>query len=927
MIGRQSALERCEAAIARLGEGQGGLLLVTGEAGIGKTRLVEEVQASALRNGLAWLQGHTLSFGRSISYWPFLEILQQDAGIGTDDGEEERLAKLAARTGSLLEDQTPEVLPYLASMLGLPVPEELAERVSHLDSEAMGRQLYRASRLYFARLARERPVVVVFEDVHWLDGSSAALLEHLLPLTAEVPLLVCCVARPEVESAITRLQELARGEYAERSREIRLKPLSSAESTTLASQLINGTDLPATLRKAILAKAEGNPFFVEEIVQSLIDLGGLVRDEVSGGYRVTDQAVSIAIPDTLLGVIMARVDRLDDDLKQVLRLAAVIGRSFFYRLLAAITEAERELDASLAGLQARELVLEKAREPELEYIFKHALVQEATYASIVKRRRRELHRQVAASIESLFADRLEDFYSLLAYHYTKAEDWEKAQEYLFKAADQAGKLAADAEALDHYEQAMQAYSLAFGEKWDPLQRAAVEHKMGDALYRRGEHERAREHLFRALGLLGRPFPQTPGATRRAIVAQVLRQLGHRVFPFWRRSASGRSAGTVEERFWIYHSLTFMDAGADQSQLLLALLLALNDVESAALGWPTAAAFAGLGYACDFVPLRRVSRFYHRRALRLAEQAQEPFALATVCWLMGFHEYWATGDWAKARDYDRRAADGFQALGRFREWGTSMIEAVNVMVDEGRLAEALPLCERIVALAEEAGDPVVVGWGLCRVGNIRSIKGDHEQAEEALRRGTDLLLRALQPADAVSGFGWLAQCLLRRGRSEKALAILGEQRERIRRYGISGYFLRGCNTARATLSLLEAETRQRPERTVALREAKAAGRDLQRTARADICGAVPAARTRGSYEWLRGRHRKAEAWWRRSLSMADRLGARYEGALTELEIGRRLDDRSALERAKAAFETIGAEHDLAQTRELLRQAEIPDALVS
>ena len=331
----------------------------------------------------------------------------------------------------------------------------------------MGHQLYRASRLYFTRLAEERPLVVAFEDVHWLDASSAALLEHLLPLIDELPLLVCCVARPEPETALTQIEQLARTAYAERATEIALQPLSPAQSETLVRNLVDLDDLPAGLRDLILAKAEGNPFFVEEIVRSLIDLGGLVRDRSTNNYRVTERATTINLPDTLVGVIMARVDRLDEDLKQVLRLASVIGRSFFYRLLAAISEAERELDESLAGLQARELVLERARDPELEYVFKHALVQEATYESILKQRRRELHGKVARSIELLFADRLEDFSGLLAYHYTQAEDWEKAQEYLFKAGDQAGSIAADAEALEHYELAMAAYSQAFGDTWEP----------------------------------------------------------------------------------------------------------------------------------------------------------------------------------------------------------------------------------------------------------------------------------------------------------------------------------------------------------------------------------------------------------------------------------------------------------------------------
>ena len=916
MIGRHTELASCDAAITRLGEGEGGVLLITGEAGIGKTRLVDEVRQKARREGVAWLQGHTLSFGRSTSYWPFLEILQQDAGIGTDDGEAERLAKLAARITALFHDQTPEVLPYLASMLSLPVPEELAERVNYVDSEAMGRQVYRASRLYFARLAQERPLVVIFEDVHWLDGSSAALLEHLLPLTAEVPLLICCVARPEVDSAITRLQELARGEYAQRSREIRLRPLSSAESTTLASQLINGSDLPATLRKAILAKAEGNPFFVEEIVQSLIDLGGLVRVEASGGYRVTDQAVSIAIPDTLLGVIMARVDRLDDDLKQVLRLAAVIGRSFFYRLLVAITEAERELDASLAGLQARELVLEKAREPELEYIFKHALVQEATYESIVKRRRRELHRQVAASIESLFTDRLEDFYSLLAYHYTKAEDWEKAQEYLFKAADQAGTIAADAEALEHYEQALDAYALAFGEKWDPLERAAIERKMGEALFRRGEHERAREHLFRALALLGRPFPQTPGAKRRAIVVQVLRQLGHRLFPWLlRRHAPPELVRVVDEQVWVYYALVWMDAGADQERLLLALLLALNQAESVRMHWSSAASLTSMGYACGTIPLPRLARFYNRIGLARAEKVGMPFTLAMAQLMAGMHEYWATGDWGSAGHYLTHARGGFKTMGRMQDWGSATIELADLTMDQGELAGALGLAQGAVAFAQETGDRVVECWGRNRVGAVHSILGELTLAEQELREGIEGLL-ANQPADAVMASGWLAQCLLRQGRVDEARDALAERAGLISEFDVRGYFLRPVCVARAAASLTTAERARDAGREAALNEARAACRSLRQVAKADICGSVPALRFLGTYQWLRGRHGKAESLWKRSRAAADELGAAYEGALTNLEAGRLTGDVPALERAATTFEALGALLDLARTRDLL-----------
>ena len=157
---------------------------------------------------VSWLEGHTLSFGRTISYWPLLEIIQKDAKIESDDPEAERWAKLASRVGGLFGAERSEILPYLATLLSISLPEDLAQKVRHLDGEAMGRQVYRATRLYFARLAKERPTVVVFEDVHWLDGSSAALLAHLLPLTREVPLLFLFAARPETDSPLTGLREL-----------------------------------------------------------------------------------------------------------------------------------------------------------------------------------------------------------------------------------------------------------------------------------------------------------------------------------------------------------------------------------------------------------------------------------------------------------------------------------------------------------------------------------------------------------------------------------------------------------------------------------------------------------------------------------------------------------------------------------------------
>ena len=202
LVGRERELTSFLDRLAELREGRGAVVLVGGEAGLGKSRLVAEARARAEKDGISWLEGHALSFGRAISYWPLLEILQEDARIETDDPESERWAKLAARVGTLFGEERNEILPFLATLLNLALPEEFAHKTRYLDGEAMGRQVYRAVRLYFARLAERRPTVVVVEDMHWLDGSTALLLEHLLPLVNDVRILFCLVSRPETESGV-----------------------------------------------------------------------------------------------------------------------------------------------------------------------------------------------------------------------------------------------------------------------------------------------------------------------------------------------------------------------------------------------------------------------------------------------------------------------------------------------------------------------------------------------------------------------------------------------------------------------------------------------------------------------------------------------------------------------------------------------------
>ena len=314
LVGRNAEIAAIKAGVNRLLDGQGGILSVIGEAGLGKSRLMAEIHRHYAHENLLWLEGRTLSYGQKMSYWPFREILWHYAGITEDDDESEAWKKFETSITALFPAEGREILPYLASLIGLEVKGNVGENLKHLDGESMGKQIYLSSRRFFERLAQTRPLVLVFEDLHWADESTILLIEHLFALIARVPLLICGVSRPEVNVPALRLRESALKDHERRYTEIRLSPLSPTECTDLMNNLLSIEDLPSRVRQVILQKADGNPFFLEEIMRTLIDRGA-VRPE-NGRWRVTSQIETITIPDTIQGVIMARIDRLDEEVKQ-----------------------------------------------------------------------------------------------------------------------------------------------------------------------------------------------------------------------------------------------------------------------------------------------------------------------------------------------------------------------------------------------------------------------------------------------------------------------------------------------------------------------------------------------------------------------------------------------------------------------------------
>jgi predicted ATPase len=451
LVGREEEMARLGQALEDVRAGRGGIISLVAEAGVGKSRLIAELAGSAAAQEVAWREGRSLSTGQQLSFHPFADLCRSWAGITDDDDDEAARDKLHQAVHDLLGERTDEAYPFLATLMGLHLDEAQRERLERIEGQSL-EKLIRAAVTQLLRAGSQiAPVVVVLDDLHWADASSIELLESLLRLTEDHAILFLHPCRPGFASTSDRIREYAREHHAERHLEFELQPLDDRAARRMVKNLFREDDLPQATRALIEEKARGNPFYIEEVVRSLLDQGAVEYED--GRFVATERIHNVEIPGTVQEVVMARVDRLGLRRRQLLQLASVIGQSFHHDILEEVRGPGPELAEDLDELQALEFLVPWDRLQGEEYAFKHPLIQEVAYDGILRARREELHRGVAQATERRLPPETPGFDAMLAYHFSMGRDAERAETYLFRAGDEAARVAASSEALHFFQEA------------------------------------------------------------------------------------------------------------------------------------------------------------------------------------------------------------------------------------------------------------------------------------------------------------------------------------------------------------------------------------------------------------------------------------------------------------------------------------------
>jgi class 3 adenylate cyclase/predicted ATPase len=892
------------------------IFMIEGEPGIGKSRLLEDMVAQARHIGLPALSGNADAIEKSTPYYAWRNIFCQMFGLDFN----ETVAKRRETLISKLDDDLLERVSLLNELMQVDFPA--TELASNLEGHVLAENTRALLTTMLHRAMRQSPRLITLEDAHWMDSASWSLLIDISRLAIDTHLMLVITTRPLISPVASEAEQILRLPY---TRHMILEGLPAEETLMLVAHKLGVNDLPPSVNRLIIEKAEGHPFFSEELAYALRDAGILlIENGTSTIAPGINNLESLNLPETVQGVITSRIDRLPPVQQLTLKVASVIGRIFEYKTLNAVypLEAERTmLRSSLITLEKLDITPLETPDPQLSYIFKHSITRDVAYDLMLFAQRRQLHKSTAEWYEQTYASDLEPYYSLLAHHYTLAEESPKAIFYLEKAGDQALSRGAYMEAVKFFDEAVHISEHDHKSiNVSHIQRARWEYRLGEAYIGLGALDHSREHLEKSVELFGWPSPQQKFALLGSVFGQLAKQAWRLIRGTVPRPAKNPSqtldAARAHERLVeVYYF------AQDRLHLLNSALHSLNLSQKAQSAPEMARTYALVCSVLSILRAHHLADIYQGLALQTAARVNHLLSQARVFSRTGLHNI-GIGNFRRAIHLLDQAAEISERLRDYRQWGESAALRAWTSYLVGDFEDCRVRYERVFLMAKQVGNIQYRNWGqwgqahsLLRLNRLK--EAHHalayviQQLESQEYSGAQVLAYGMMALVCMHLKDWVH--MLEYG---KRIVLTEKRSARFSIADFEGY----ASVAEVFLTLWQNNTNTGilSQINYSMEECKmAAQRAVKSTERYAHIYKLAQPRThylRGWLTALEGKPQAAIHIWKNGLQIAQTLGMPYEEARLHEILSRHLaaedpESQTHHNTARQMFEDLNAQLDL------------------
>lgn len=788
MVGREAELELLAAALDDLCTHKRGKFVgLIGEAGLGKSRLTAEFKTVLETKAVSYLEGQSLTYRRSVSYWIFLDLLRNFLGVTPATSPNEVQEILQQKIQQLLGADAGEILPFLEYLLSLDSSQDfVSQRLEYLDAEQLQQQTFIAYRKFLIAAANENPLVLILEDLHWADEVSLNFLHFLVESLDDNPIFILAITRPGVDNGLIDTFELVQQRLPESSQLVHLQNLSGEQSDELLSGLLGIPEIPESIRDQILEKAAGIPFYIEEILRMLIDENILVDRDGQWKF-LSPENVVLEVPENLQDLILTRFDRLSLQQRNILQTASVIGRQFTADLIKQVMGygTVAKLNEILSLLVEKAFILPVVGSDN-EYLFRHVLTSDAVYRTLLRKDRNALHGLVAQSLENIFADRLESQVEILAGHFLRSKYLDKALHYLILAGQKSARGYANVQARGYFEEAKDLLSQV---EHTPAQALEVWTGLGDVLVFIGEYDQARDCY--QLALAGRKAEQADDAAgslstiHRKIAITFERQgefdlsLDHLDRANDEIKAAGNSSPVAKAQIlndtgWIYFLRGTFDEAQDTLQT------ALDMVEDSDSYSVVASIYNRLGAVAYQLRDYRLAAKYVRNSLELRKTLGDVSGEARLYNNLGLLGL-MSGELREAESNFNRSIELLEKVGDTEGISLANINLGLVKFDLGDYGPAEFHLERALTIAEKIGHRYYYGLAAMYLARLDSAIGEYDLAVELFDSSLQIFEELGAQDNLMDAMCYLAETHLGNGKvneaiywSDKAHQSLGEK---------------------------------------------------------------------------------------------------------------------------------------------------------